>query len=299
MNRKLLVIIWAAIVLALPLCAQDPPTSPNPPSPKDSKADKDKRASAGDVLQPQSRAWILRGLTAEWAVARKALPRGTIGLHLGDDGAVDERSLQIMLANGGPAVHSGERTQVTKIEFKKDSIVLALNGGVRKRPHFTVDTAGPISGGVVQQQQESDPTDVHEGCYISLDFKRPIPDLTVEDVKQMLAPVLDFNQRSVRVSVSETWPAEVQEAVKKRTIIAGMTKDQVLASKGKPDNKIRELKGKTPQETWVYGVVPAKVLLVIFEQDEVVEAREYIPGIPATKVPRPGDPPDEAKPEKP
>ena len=287
MNRKLLV-LWAAALLALPLHAQDPPNPPRDTTTKDAK-----KSSSSDVLQPQSRAWILRGLTAEYAVARKSLPRGTVGLHLGDDGAVDERSLQIMLANGGPAVHSGERTQITKIEFKKDSIVLALNGGVRKRPRFNIETSGPISGGVTpEQQQQGDPTDVHEGCYISLDFKRPIPDLTVEDIKQMLAPVLDFNQRSVTVVASDTWPVEVQEAVKKRTIIAGMTKDQVLASKGKPDNKIREVKGKVPQETWIYGVVPAKVLMVIFEQDEVVEAHEYIPGIPNTKVPRPGDPPE-------
>jgi hypothetical protein len=288
MNRKLLV-LWAVIFLALPFYAQDPAAKPA------------KKGSSSDTLQPQSRAWILRGLTAEYAVARKTVPRGTYGLHVRDDGSVDERALQIMLANGGPAVHSGERTQITKVEFKKDSILLALNGGIHKRPHLQVETAGPISGGVVQEQQQGDAEDVHEGCYISLDFGRPIPDLTVEDVKQMLAPVLDFNQRSAAVVATDTWPVEVQEAVKKRTIIAGMTKDQVLASKGKPDNKIREMKGKIPQETWVYGVVPAKVLLVTFEQDEVVEAREYIPGIPATKVPRPGDPPDasEAKPEKP
>jgi hypothetical protein len=297
MAHKLLV-LGALSILTLPFCAQDPPTAPQDTSTIKSA----KKPASSDVLQPQSRAWILRGLIAERAVARKTMPRGSVGLHLRDDGSVDERSLQFMLANGGPAVHSGEKVQITKVEFKKDSILLSLNGGVKKPRHFTIDTAGPISGGVVQEQQQQDPDEVHEGCLVSLDFGRPIPDLTAEDVKQMLGPVLDFNQRSAVVVVTDTWPKDVQEAVKKRTIIAGMTKDQVLASKGRPDNKVREMKGKVEQETWIYGTVPAKVLLVTFEQDEVVEAHEFIPGIPATKVPRPGDPPDavEAKPaEKP
>src|ERR1035438_8954218 len=114
MPRKLLA-LGALLVLALPLCAQDPPNPPNPP--KDNK--NAKKPAASDVLQPQSRAWILRGLIAERAMARKTMPRGSVGLHLRDDGSVDERSLQIMLANGGPAIHSGEQVQITKVEFKK------------------------------------------------------------------------------------------------------------------------------------------------------------------------------------
>jgi hypothetical protein len=288
MTRKLL-LFGAMILLAVPLYAQDPAPAAKPA----------KQTGSSDALQPQSRAWILRGLTAEYAVARKTVPRGTYGLHVRDDGSVDERSLQIALSSLGPAVHSGEKAQITKVEFKKDSIVLDLNGGNKKAHHLQIETAGPISGGVVQQQQQGEPEEQKMGCVISLDFGRPIPDLTVEDVKQMLAPVLDFNQRSASVVATDTWPTDVQEAVKKRTIIAGMTKDQVLASKGRPDNKTREKKGKVEQETWIYGTVPAKVLLVVFEEDVVVEAREYIPGIPATKVPRPGDPPDgvEAKPD--
>ncbi len=293
MSRKFLV-AGALLVLSLTLCAQD--------QPKDTaKTKSDKKAASAasktgeTLLQPQSRAWILRGLTAEFVVARKTVPRGPQGLHLKDDGAIDERFLQILLANLGPAVHPGEKAQITKVEFKKDAIVLDLNGGGKQRHRFTLETDGPISGGVTQQQQQGDPAEERAGCVVSLDFGRPIPDLTVEDVKQMLGPVLDFNQRSASVVATDTWAPEVQEAVKKRTIIAGMTKDQVLASKGRPDDKQREKKGKVEQETWIYGRVPAKVLLVVFEEDEVVEAREFIPGIPATKVPRVGDPPDAAE----
>ncbi|GEM_PF-1429233 len=300
MKHKLLGVVTVASFLILPLCAlrlsgQDT---------KDSKASSKKNTSS-DTLTPQSRAWILRGLTAEYAVARKTVPQGKEGLHLHDDGSIDERLQKMMLANGGAAVKTGQRTQITKVEFQKTSIVLEMNGGIKRQRHFTIETAGPITGGVQQEQEQIDPEEAQAariGCYIFLDFGRPIPDLTVEDVKQMLGPVLDFDQRSAVVLASDAWPPEILEAVKKRTIIAGMTKDQVLASKGRPpDNRIREKKGHVDQETWVYGTAPQKILLIVFEQDEVVEAHEYIPGIPATKVPRPGDPaePDAPKPEKP
>jgi hypothetical protein len=292
MHRNFLALV-AVLILAFSLCAQDQTKAQDQSKANDKT--KGKKAAQGDVLTPQSRAWILRGLTAEMVVARKTVPRGENGLHLKDDGAIDERSLQILLANLGPAVRPGEMAQITKVEFRKDAIVLDLNGGSKKKRHFTLETSGPISGGVVPDQQGA-PEEARAGCVVVLDFGRPVPDLSVEDVKQLLGPVLDFNQRSASVVVTDTWPPEIQEAVKKHTITAGMTKDQVTASKGRPDDKQREKKGKVDQETWIYGKVPAKVLMVVFEQDEVVEAREYIPGIPATKVPRPGDPPEGEKP---
>ena len=54
-------------------------------------------------LQPQSRVWILRALTAEFAILKKALPRGQEGLLVNAEGKVDERALEIQLANHGPA----------------------------------------------------------------------------------------------------------------------------------------------------------------------------------------------------
>src|SRR5713101_6780065 len=74
------------------------------------------------TLQPQSRAFILRGLLAEFATVKKALPKGTDGLKLKTDGTVDERSLQIQLTNYGPALRPGEVAQITKIEFLHDKI---------------------------------------------------------------------------------------------------------------------------------------------------------------------------------
>jgi hypothetical protein len=252
-----------------------------------STQEKDK--SEDSKLQPKSRVYLLRGLTSEYAVVRKTLPRGSQGLHIKSDGQIDERNLQIQITNLGPAARPGEMVMISKLDLRKDAIVLDINGGAKSHGHWydRIQVSGPIGGGVTQQQEAEQTA----GSVITIDFGRPLPDMTVEEVKAILAPVLDFNQRSATLILTDTWPPEVQEAVKNHTIAAGMSRDQVLASRGRPDNKIRERKGMTDQETWIYGTVPAKVLLVTFEGDEVVEAHEFIPGIPATKVPREGDPP--------
>jgi hypothetical protein len=240
-------------------------------------------------LTPQSRVWLIRGFTAEFAVARKSLPKGQEGLRLtAENGAVDERALEIQLANNGPAVRQGEMAQVTKINFEKSAIVFEINGGGKKKRKWFQN----IEVGMGTRTTPISPADMEPptGSQIKLAFDGPVPDMTVDQVKAHLAPVLDFNQRSASLIATDSWPPEIQEAVKNHAIVAGMTKEQVIASKGRPDNKIRERKGHTEQETWIWGTPPQKILMVVFEGDEVVEAREYIPGIPATKVPRTTDP---------
>ncbi len=240
-------------------------------------------------LQPKSRVYLIRGLLAEMAVARKTLPRGKEGLLIKPDGQVDERALGVQIANIGPAVRPGEVAQITKMDFRKDSIVLDINGGgvQKKKWYERIEVSGNMGATVTPDQQ----AEQRAGSQVTILFGRPVPDLTVEEVKTLLAQVLDFSQRSASLVFTDTWPVEIQEAVKKHEITAGMTRDQVLASKGRPENKIRERKGHVDQETWMYGHVPDKVLMVVFEGDEVVEARQFIPGIASTRVPREGDPP--------
>jgi hypothetical protein len=274
MHRNLLVIlvIGAALLLAsVAACAQDASKPADQPA-----------------LQPKSRVFLIRGLLSEMTVARKTLPRGKEGLHLNGDGQVDERRLGIQLANAGPAIRPGESALITKLDFRKDALVIDINGGglQKKKWYQNIEVSGSMGGSVTQDQQ----AEQMAGSTVTIDFGHVIPDLSVEEVKTMLSAVLDFSQRSAALILTDTWPPEIQDKVKNHELAAGMTKDQVLASRGKPDNKIREKKGKTEQETWIYGTVPSKVMLVVFEGDEVVEATEYIPGIPATKVPREGDP---------
>ncbi len=250
-----------------------------------------------DTLRPQSRAWIVRGLTAEFATVKKTLPRGQEGLHLQTNGQVDEKELEKQLVNNGPAVRPGELVQITKIDFQKDRIVFDINGGGKKKRKWFQNIE--VGMGRTTRPVTDQPAEGPTGSTVSLEFGRPLPDMTVDQLKEYLAPVLDFSQRSASLILTDTWPKEIQEAVKNHEITAGMTRDMVLASMGRPERKIREKKGRTEQETWVYGRVPSKILLVVFENEEVVEAHQYIPGVAATRVPRMDDPPAESPPPTP
>lgn len=84
-------------------------------------------------LREESRIWIIRGLQAEFATVRKPLPRGTKGLPLNSDGTVDEQELQRRTLGNGTAIRPGEVVQITKIEFRKSSIVFEINGGPKEK----------------------------------------------------------------------------------------------------------------------------------------------------------------------
>jgi hypothetical protein len=98
--------------------------------------------------------------------------------------------------------------------------------------------------------------------------------LTVEQVKQRLGSVLDFERRSPTVLYSPRVPPEIKEAIKKHEVIVGMDRDAVLSSKGPPDRRVRELREGVEVEEWIYGL-PPHVLFLTFDGDTVVSVRQH------------------------
>ena len=128
---------------------------------------------ASEKLQPKSRAFILRALLAEYGAVKKILPRGGEGLRLKVDGTIDERALEVQVANYGPAVRPGEVAQITKIEFLNDKIKFEINGGGKKKTKWyqRIEMSGPVGGRTVSQ----DTPDAVAGSQITLDFARTAP----------------------------------------------------------------------------------------------------------------------------
>lgn len=138
------------------------------------------------------------------------------------------------------------------------------------------------------------------GALIELNFKGTVPDMSADELKQMLAPALDFSRRSPTVMYTETLPKEVQEAIKNHTVTVGMDRDMVLAAKGRPDRKERQRKGRVETEDWIYGTAPARITIVTFEGDKVVKVGNYQPGVAETPAARPQPlPPSAPTPPKP
>ena len=97
---------------------------------------------------------------------------------------------------------------------------------------------------------------------------------TPEQVKKLLASVLDFERRSPTVLYSPEVPPEIKEAIKNHQVIVGMNRDAVLSSKGPPDRKVRETRNDVEEEDWIYGL-PPHVLFVTFDGERVVRVEQY------------------------
>jgi hypothetical protein len=244
--------------------------------------DAQQAAKKSDQLQPFSRLEIVRYVSGEFAKALKPLPAGKKGFRMKAGEPMDEKVLHQAVASNGPAVNTGDTVQVTKIEFRDREIVLDLNGGGRgktrwrDRIHVEVGTPMPTTT-VTQTNPNAAPGYQARGATLVLDFGRPLPDMSPDQLKQYLSSVLDFSkQRSASVHWMDTLPPEMQKAIQEKRAVVGMDREMVVAAMGKPERKVRE---RDPDgwetEDWIYGQPPGKTIFVRFAGDKVVSVKQY------------------------
>ena len=238
-------------------------------------------APANERLTPEARISILRQVAYEYATTLQPLPasqKEKEALVLDSSGHINEDHLRQTLANRGVAVPPGEVVQITDVEFKGDSILLEINGGGKKKrkwyQRIRVVGSGPMGGGTVTPENQPSGEVRPPGSWILLSFNGAVPNLTGEELKQMLGGVLDFNAPSASVPWVETIPEEYKQAIEERRAVVGMDKKMVLAALGRPDRKVREIKDGVESEDWIYGHPPF-VTFVTFTGDEVVSVKEY------------------------
>jgi hypothetical protein len=103
--------------------------------------------------------------------------------------------------------------------------------------------------------------------------------LTADDVKKILSPLLDFDKRTVTKVYTETLPPAMQSAIKQKRAIEGMNREQVTMALGHPDHKYRETKNGVDTEDWIYGAAPGKITFVTFAGSKVVKVKEEYAGL--------------------
>src|SRR5258707_157842 len=239
--------------------------------------DQPPKAQAGP-LQPTSRLSLVRYVDGEIVRVVRPIPAGKKGFHLKAGMPLNENTLRMAVASAGSAINPGDRAQITNLDFKDKEIIVEINGGghgkkrLRDRIHLEV-------GGVVPTMTTSQntPVNTNAGATLFLDFDKPLPDMTAEDLEQFLSGVLDFSKRhSAAVQWVESLPPEIQKAIQDKQPVVGMDHDMVLAAMGRPDRKVRE-KGTDGSEIedWIYGTPPAKTIFVSFEGDKVTQVHQY------------------------
>jgi len=262
----------------LPVLPDMPPSGDqNESAPQKAAAAKPAK-SKEQPLQPDSRLALVRYVSGEVARMVQPIPAWKNGLHIKVGQQTDQKQVGLTIATAGSAINPGDKAQITSLEFKEREIIVNINGGgrgkkrLRDRIHLEV-------GGVPTMTTSGQETavDTNAGASVYLEFGRPLPDMTPDELKEYLSGVLDFSkQHSAAVQWVDTLPPDIQNAIRDKRPAVGMDREMVVAALGRPDRKVRE---KTPDgsetEDWIYGKPPAKTVFVKFDGDKVVKVEQF------------------------
>jgi len=235
------------------------------------------------ILQEESKLTLIRFVSGEFAKASKSLPAGKEGFLVYADKPLNGELLDRSVATHGAAVHVGDNVQITKLDFKDHVIVVDVNGGGRGKKrfldHLQIGMGGtPTPTSTVTSENQGPPgLQPGVGSTIFLEFNKAIPDLTPDELKQLLSPLLDFSkQRSASVQWFDTLPPDIKKAIQDRRPLIGMDREMVVAAIGKPGHKVRERDNEGNEiEDWIYGTPPAKTIFVRFTGDRVSSIKQF------------------------
>ncbi len=226
-------------------------------------------ALSTEKLQPKTRQQLIRIMDSEEAYAQRALPLGHRGLTLKANGMVtpDGTDYEHAIVQYGLSAKPGSRVRVTDIRIGSDRVVVDLNGGPDKK-HKWLQHVQIGAGGGSRQLAESEPDAV--GSRVTLLFPKYVPEMTGQNLKELLSPLLNFSLKSPLEAYTDTLPPLIREAVKEHRVLVGMDRDMVLYALSQPDRKMHEdgPDGFTYEE-WIYGRPPKDVQFVRFNGDRV------------------------------
>jgi hypothetical protein len=245
--------------------ADNKAASGQPPAPIASSIPRD-----APRISKQTRLEIIRDFETQLVYARTAFPMGTKGLHL-KEGVVtpNGEEMQQTLTLWGPSIKPGDPAHISFVRIKDDHIHFEINGGPVHRQKWYQHIQVSGSGGTMQAPQ-NDPQSNPHGSFVDVHFAKYVPEMTAQQLRELLYPVLDFNARNKEQAYLDTVPPKVKAAIQAHHVLVGMNEEMVVHAKGKPPKKVRERDGETEYEEWIYGEPPADVDFVRLVSDEVV-----------------------------
>ncbi|PYU01011.1 MAG: hypothetical protein DMG38_05555 [Acidobacteria bacterium] len=233
-------------------------------------------------LQESTKLTLIRFVSGEFAKAVKALPAGKQGFDFSVGQPLKTELLDRAVASHGAAINSGDSVQITGLQFRGRQIIVDINGGGRGkhhwRDHLQIGIGGPYPT-MSSSTQETGPPGLQPGMgsTIFLEWNKFVPDMTPEELKQVLAPFLNFQkERSASVQWIDTLPPETKKAIQERRPMVGMDREELVAAMGKPDHKVRERDSDGNDiEDWIYGQPPSKTIFVRFTGDHVTKIEQF------------------------
>jgi hypothetical protein len=222
-------------------------------------------------MSKQTRYEIIRDFETQIVYSKTSFPMGAKGLKLKDGvSSPNGQDLQQALALYGPAVKPGDPAHLSFVQIKDDHIHFDINGGpVRRKKWYQHIQISGANGQDVPLSSD-DPIQNPHGTYLDVYFDKYVPEMSAQQLRDLLSPVLDFSARNKEQAYLDTLPPKVKAAIQAHYVLVGMNSEMVLHAKGKPPKKVREKDGDTQYEEWIYGEPPQDVDFVRLIGDEVV-----------------------------
>jgi hypothetical protein len=229
-------------------------------------------APSAPRMSKQTRYEVIHNFEMQLVYARTSFPMGAKGLLL-KQGVIAPNGDQLReaLAIYGPAIKPGDPAQISWIQIKDDHIHFELNGGPvhRKKWYQKVEISGGMGPSLTPGGNDNPQANSH-GSFVDLYFDKYVPEMSAQQLRDLLYPALDFTARNKEQAYLDTVPPNVKQAIQEHRVLVGMNSEMVVHAKGKAPKKVRERDGDTQYEEWIYGEPPADVDFVRLVGDEVV-----------------------------
>lgn len=269
----------AALLAAAPAFAQVLTIDTNTGAPVTSNAPVDRQfqqvqpthvALSSTPMGIRDRLEIVRLMQAEQGWAMRPLPGGHKGLMLEANGKLDpagEAYLNMVTANG-VSVKPGGRVVITNVRIDHNKLIFDFNNGPdaahRFLSHISLGTDPYYNQPVVADN--SNPG----GARLTLVFKDRVPELTGDQVKALLAPLISFDVKTPIQAYTDTLPKPLKEAILNHQVLVGMNTDMLMFAKGQPEEKYHVMDGQMPVDIWLYGKPPQDVTFVHINGNRVI-----------------------------
>ena len=221
-------------------------------------------------LTLRDRRELIVAFTAEQGFARRPLPLDTHGLLLHANGELkpDGLDYETMLQRHGISSKAGDRLVISDIKIESDKIVLLFNGGPDHKHKYLrhIQIGAGMGTSPVVQDDGQEPV----GSRLTLMFDKFVPDITPDQLRALIQPVMDFNVKTPMEAYVDTLPPRLKEAILNHHVLVGMDRKMVIYALGQPRDKTREQDNGVPFEEWIYGEAPQPTQFVRFSGEHVV-----------------------------
>jgi hypothetical protein len=221
-------------------------------------------------LTPRAHRELIVAFTAEQGFARRPLPLDSHGVVLHANGELkpDGTDYEVALQRHGVSSKAGDRLVITDIKITSDKIVFEFNGGPDHKHKYLrhVEIGGGMGSSPIVRDDGQEPV----GSRLTLTFDKYVPEMTPDQLRALIQPVMDFSVKTPMEAYVDTLPAKLKEAILNHHVLVGMDRKMVIYALGQPHDKTREDNNGVPFEEWIYGEAPQTTQFVRFVGNRVV-----------------------------